>query len=644
MVQLVTLMRSGEIGAVACIDEDRLFRDLTQLQVNRFIQICEEHDVHIITPGMIYDFRNESTRRFHRRQFRFKSEEAAEIIYSIQQGRLYAARQREVQQGRWLGGRPPIGFMIDQRKHLPEGHPNPDWRKLSPFPPYAGVVKSCFEVFLQQGKTLAAAAKQLQRHGPFFPNYDSVIVQQQIPSGFQLYRPRFQQNDAGDYYLTYSGLGYLLTNAIYLGHYIYRNRLERRDNHPAIVPTALFFDVFNALSETTLTGEPNPAYQPVRLRSRSPQIRALCQDLIVVPTDHGEVRARMVWDCLQQSFVYRATRTRDRYFCQKSAAHLDPVVTRHFQSRLQATLEQAHPDPARPGAHAASSVLPEKGLDTDLHHEGALEQQPLLKAAAETDLPLKIPQSLLLRFQDYLDQWERLSLEQQHATLRAFVAKIVVEGQGKVMMHLQIFWKDSVVTEETLPLCGTTYRAWLPGEVDLIRALVAANAGQLALMAVVPQRKWASIREMIRKFLGSRISVSPKWAFDDETYETYLERSSGGSNPHQAQCGHRWIESERVTLRLLVERQATKLDLLEAFPYRTWSSIDRMIRRVVATPVPIAGNLPFARSISLNVYRNRSAPAAQASRGDGVKDRASPDVNRLPPFHIPRLFQQGGDF
>jgi DNA invertase Pin-like site-specific DNA recombinase len=63
MRYLFDLITEKQIGAVACQDEDRLFRDITQIQVNIFIQACRENDVIVITPTMVYQFGNPSLYR-----------------------------------------------------------------------------------------------------------------------------------------------------------------------------------------------------------------------------------------------------------------------------------------------------------------------------------------------------------------------------------------------------------------------------------------------------------------------------------------------------------------------------------------------------------------------------------------------------
>ena len=84
----------------------------------------------VVTPSMVYDFANELTGTFHARQFRFKSEMAAEYISSIIKGKLHRAKQRLMLEGRWAGTVMPPGFMVDNRKVLPNGDKNENWRRF----------------------------------------------------------------------------------------------------------------------------------------------------------------------------------------------------------------------------------------------------------------------------------------------------------------------------------------------------------------------------------------------------------------------------------------------------------------------------------------------------------------------------------
>src|SRR5258706_9131714 len=148
MRALFSLITEGEIRAVACQDEDRLFRDVTQIQVNIFIEACKQSRVLVLTPSMVYDFADEQMGSFYIRQFRFKSEMAAEYITSYIRGRLHPAKRRLMLEGKWAGGGVPPGFVVDMRKHLPDGSPNPGYRKYATYPPYVTVILEYFRIFL----------------------------------------------------------------------------------------------------------------------------------------------------------------------------------------------------------------------------------------------------------------------------------------------------------------------------------------------------------------------------------------------------------------------------------------------------------------------------------------------------------------
>src|SRR5260221_2171964 len=129
MSHLFELIAEKKIGAVACQDEDRLFRDMTQIQVNIFIDTCRKSNVKVITPYIIYDFAHPLHGEFHARQFRFKCDMAAEYLKIYIMGRLVPARQRIMKEGKWSGSKMPVGFMVDMRKRLPDGNENPEYRK-----------------------------------------------------------------------------------------------------------------------------------------------------------------------------------------------------------------------------------------------------------------------------------------------------------------------------------------------------------------------------------------------------------------------------------------------------------------------------------------------------------------------------------
>ena len=214
MKSLFELISDGKIGTVACEDEDRLFRDVTQIQVNIFIEACRVSNVAVITPSMVYDFANEQVGAFHARQFRFKCELAAEYINTFVKGKLLRAKRRLALEGRWFGGRLPPGYMFDTRKTLPDGSLNPLWRKYTPFEPYVEVVNEYFQLFLSYAGNLNATIRHIHERGPHYPDPKTCLP----PPGFRVVYPmrRFKNG----YCPGATALPHLLTNAVYIGHWI----------------------------------------------------------------------------------------------------------------------------------------------------------------------------------------------------------------------------------------------------------------------------------------------------------------------------------------------------------------------------------------------------------------------------------------
>jgi DNA invertase Pin-like site-specific DNA recombinase len=242
MKYLFELISEGKIGTVACEDEDRLFRDVTQIQVSIFVEACRPSHVLVMTPSMAYDFANEQMGNFHARQFRFKSELAAEYINTFVKGKLLRAKRRLALEGRWFGGRLPPGYMIDMRKSLPDGSANPNWRKFAPFEPYVEVVNEYFRMFLSHAGNLNATLRDIHHNGPFYPDPQKCHP----PVGYRTVYPtkRFKNG----YCPGITGMVHLLSNAVYVGHWMVNDAVHIRNNHPAIVPEDVFWKAFNYLS------------------------------------------------------------------------------------------------------------------------------------------------------------------------------------------------------------------------------------------------------------------------------------------------------------------------------------------------------------------------------------------------------------
>lgn len=559
MSALFELITHGKIGAVACQDEDRLFRDVTQIQVNIFIEACRAANVLVLTPSMVYDFANELTGAFHARQFRFKAEMAAEYINSIIRGKLHRAKQRLLLEGRWGGGGMPPGYMVDVRKTLPNGSPNPTWKRYVPFEPYAEVVTEYFRLFLAHSGSVRATVNHIQENGPFYPDPTTCKPPEGFKVNYKIVRYR------KGYCPGRTGLAGLLTNAAYLGHWQVNDTIVRWNNHPAIVSEDMFFKAFNYLSGTGLDGQANPHFKPIQDHARPsreverPVERPLCAGL-VVSQHQGEWRnVGTNWVGPQQHYAYVlwSTGPGDAYVWSKAATYFDEAVTKLLHHKLRSTFDSNVWE-----ATAAQFVIDyqrqRKQLETQLRtlkqvmtnlvaSLGTLTNEMMIRAAQEQYEQAQTEQErlqALLRTMDaeanelkrllelkdscepVLENWSNMTRDEQRVVLAAFINRIEatpVAGHG---LHLVICWRDTKTDEITLPRQSTTGTNWLPEETAWLLELLETAEAQLEIAQAFPNRKWKDIRLKVAHATGesSKLKFHPKPVKDDESYHDYLRR------------------------------------------------------------------------------------------------------------------------
>jgi DNA invertase Pin-like site-specific DNA recombinase len=619
MKTLFELITDRQIRAVACQDEDRLFRDVTQIQVNIFIEACRQSRVLVITPSFVYDFAHEQLGIFHARQFRFKCEMAAEYINTVIIGKLHRAKQRLMSEGRWAGATIPTGFMVDMRKTLPDGSSNPNWYKYMPFEPFAEVVCAYYRNFLEVGGNIAATLRRIRQARLSFPNPDT----SQPPEGFAtFYHLRFRDDG---YYLGRSGLTTLLTNPAYIGHWCVQGAVRRWNNHPGIVSLEVFTQAFNYLSQYGLDGEKNTSYRPIRqnarptLDSERPVERPLCAGLMYglvngewrqVGTGYVVKRQRYAYELFERGFL------NDRPIWERNAEWIDAAISRHFHIKLQATfdtqeweeitgkftqtleherkLKQAQVDyleSAKQNLITGLELASSPGLirDTETRYEVLDQEQRHLKAeleAMENDhRQYERLRHLRGTFEDAINRWELMGRDEKHALLQMFAERIeVLEVKHLGGMRLRICWKNGKDEELRLNKMPTSGQGWTQDEVDQLLALVDKGASQVEIAAAFPARRWRQIRIKIGQ-LGKPVLFSPLCLRPDETYADFLER--GGDTRSGRSNAHHWTKEDLTLLRKLVDGNAEQIEIMAAFSYRRWDHIRRKIKQVYQRKIRI---------------------------------------------------------
>lgn len=627
MRMLFDMVTNRAIGAVACQDEDRLFRDVTQIQVNIFIEACRTSRVLVITPSMVYDFAHEQMGTYHARQFRFKSEMAAEYIDAYVRGRLIRAKRRVRSEGRWSGGVIPTGFMIDIRKELANGTKNDNWRRYVPFEPYAEVVREYYSLFLEHAGNIRQTQIDIQKHGPYFPNIDTCLP----PEGFKVeYSRMFRMKQP--VYPSRVGLQELLLNAAYIGHWLVNGSITRWNNHEAIVSLELFMRAFNYLSPITLDGRPNPDYHPLKQNARPsldadrPEERPLCSGMIKTTVDGKERAVGTSWNNTVKSYSYVVWDIRNEgdYVWSKTARFVDEAVIALLRGKLRSTFRDNDWDKVLAeftlpyqeerqrlvnqltalkqvmrNQVASLKLLTDPNFITEAevgYKEAKAEHERLsaeLARATNKIAQVEAVQMLKHTCGPALEDWDKLKRDEKVSLLHLFIEGVEAKQTDTRGTALAINWRDG--TNESLTIAHQSWTGtdcWSTNEKRELLELVDAHVSAVDIAAKFPTRTWKQITNKVYCARGKGAlpkRESPIWL--KETYEMYLKRKARQErNQTPATCHERWTTSEIKELVALVRAGATNIELAEAFPRRTWQSIRVKIKdhcgKYFAIPMP----------------------------------------------------------
>src|SRR6185312_141675 len=131
---------SGRSLVVLVSDEDRLFRDRTEIQVNRFIEEVQRHGGWVVCGAHIYNMQQEMDREMFRMTCKF----GRQYIEHHVKGRLHPARARAAALGRYVGGIIPWGYVVGTDST------QPTYKHLMPHAPHdALVTQHVFAAFLR---------------------------------------------------------------------------------------------------------------------------------------------------------------------------------------------------------------------------------------------------------------------------------------------------------------------------------------------------------------------------------------------------------------------------------------------------------------------------------------------------------------
>lgn len=545
MKELFGDITDRKCGAVACQDEDRLFRDVTQIQVNVFIEACKQANVLVLTPSMIYDFASPLLGTYHARQFRFKCEMAAEYLDTVIRGKLLRARHTLISAGQWAGGNTTPGYMV----HIKE-------RRYYPFEPYAEVVNEYFRLFLSSTGNLRATHREIIQHGPYYPKAEP-------PEGFKVEYRKLGR------YPSRTTLRRLLTNPTFIGHRTHNGEVIRYNNHPAIVPVDVFMRAFNYLSPVALNGSENKYFKPFREHARPsldeerPAERPVFNGMLQGRIDGKWYDLGTRWAEHRYVYVLRSRET-GVHVWSRNADLIDAKISELLHERLKTSFDDASWKKALAAAtpnyqkerrrKAAQIEALEQTLEGYARNLPTLTSEYYIKLSEKQFEAAQIEHKRLMaelaalddenarikaleKLKDDLDPagegWPNFSRQKKRVIAQRVISRIEVEPTDKGGTLLIVHWNDIEATVVELRQKVGNGKQWRPEEHAELLKLVGAS--QIEIAAHFPDRTWQSIRQQIRKLNGTSVLEGPRprpAMHEDETYDQYVMRVSSTSVRH----------------------------------------------------------------------------------------------------------------
>lgn len=269
-VGMLARIQSRIVKTVIAGQVDRFFREKWGIEYGKFMQICAEYDVKVVTLthdrreiDSIYDFRQSKDIE----QFR-KECEAAWCYIEKQIGRMHAARDELQRSGIWCCGSIAAGYIPDYRERI-NGRINPDYYRYTPYEAHAERLHWASRRFRQLAANATALLEEIQRTPIFLQPFDPEIASLPFISRYgptKVTDPVLLDENGKPLILGYTfstvrGLKLILTNPVYIGHWVVGNTIVKYNNHTGIYDMGDYTYALEHLSATYLDGSPNPYYQ-----------------------------------------------------------------------------------------------------------------------------------------------------------------------------------------------------------------------------------------------------------------------------------------------------------------------------------------------------------------------------------------------
>jgi hypothetical protein len=297
---LTKLLPGKESRVVLVSQEDRLFRDRTEIQVNRFIELVGRQGGWVICGignARIYNFRREMDRELFRMACKYGRQY---IEYHIK-GRLHPAIQRTAMAGRYSGGPVPWGYVVNYDSQ------SPLYKHFAPYDPHAKLVTNhVFQIFAAMPfPSVVEVARHWGSLGLVWPFFGPEVD----PRRVRLLEGHCTRNEArGGYEFHFQQAHHILTDVAYLGWRTRSGQVawddereEPRICHAPLVEEELFWWCYDQLLAERPTWAPPQrtqvvqAFRPRPARRRDPDRVSFLVPGRVRCAQHGNVMGVMLY-------------------------------------------------------------------------------------------------------------------------------------------------------------------------------------------------------------------------------------------------------------------------------------------------------------------------------------------------------------
>ena len=573
-------------------NESRLFRDEFMIGPDTFIKACYDHDVIVATRTYRYDFRRNP---FDMDLFRMQCQIAARWIKDHVFGYMIPMRERVGKRGQYYTGSVPIGYILDKRKHLESGLPNPNYNRFIPYEPHAKIVQWIFKRYRELGGNIQQLGRELVAMPFVFPPFEA---------GIKIPNIKLKPKDGG-YTLTRSGLIWILTNVVYIGYWKFQNQVLRDEegtpviNHPPIVDTYDFWYAFNQLSQYTIDGEINEGKErAVRYdqEGKIPSEALLKMDDIIKDVNGKSVYTFKVRERGKYRESYGIRNYKDGFEAEHYATRVDAsmldnmLVERMFEHLEEWKIEQES------GGNIGASIYeglqkeePEdkpsntKAIDDQLaliepkiaHYERLIEKgfglpDEKLEKYGLVVAELTQTQKILTNKKNEMEsktterteskelvdeateRWNKYRLDQKRRVIRFVVHSLIIERVATSWLKVEIIWKglgDSLPTTDTgyLWLPGASNTPWTDEETQIVREMY-PYGDATEIITRLPNRAWKSIiayasRKEISRYVRKQNTKDPEAFYFSVNDRRFMEEHNIDLSMHRRGTVF-WTDSE----------------------------------------------------------------------------------------------------